>query len=117
MLYMNIRRVMNLRGIVAHFSYLQKNGFIHSTAYKFANNDVSRIDFSKLERLCLLLNCTPNDLFEWQPQENQTVTENTALKSLIRDKAALEVSQIVKDLPLEKLEKVKDLLAQLKDEE
>ncbi len=117
MLYLNVSRVMNLRGIIKRFAYLHKNGFIRSTALSLANNQVWQIKLSQIEQLCLLLNCTPNDLFQWQPDEHQKVTENVALKVLIRDNSALVISQIVKDMPIEKLERVKDLLTQLKDEE
>lgn len=117
MLYLNVGRVLNLRGIVKWFSYLHKNGFIRSTATSLVSNKVYQIRFSLLEQLCLLLNCTPNDLFQWQPDEHQKVTENVALKVLIRDNSALVISQIVKDMPIEKLERVKELLTQLKDEE
>lgn len=117
MLYLNVGRVMNLRGILKRVAFLYKNGFIRTSAISIANNEVWQIRFSNLEKLCLLLNCTPNDLFQWQPDENQTVTENTALKALIRDEAATELSQIIKDLPLEKLEKVEAVLKQIKEEE
>jgi DNA-binding Xre family transcriptional regulator len=117
MLYLNVGRVMNLRGIVKRAAYLYKNGFIRTTAANIANNHVWEIRFSNLEKLCLLLNCTPNDLFQWKPDENQPVTENTALKTLIREIEEPGLSGIIKDMPIEKLEKMKDLLHQLKDAE
>jgi putative transcriptional regulator len=117
MLYLNVGRVMNLRGIIKRFAFLHKNGFIRSSAAAMANNQTWQIKFEQLEKLCLLLNCTPNDLFQWKPDENQAVSENTALKALIRTDIGTQLSQIVKDMPIEKLEKVKEMLAQLKDEE
>jgi DNA-binding Xre family transcriptional regulator len=117
MLYLNVGRVMNLRGILKRVAFLYKNGFIRTSAVNIANNQTWQIKFSNLEKLCLLLNCTPNDLFQWQPDENQTVTENTALKALMRDEIQTELSQIIKDMPLEKVEKVGAMLKQIKDEE
>ncbi len=118
MLDLNVSRVLSLRGIaLGQYSYLTKNGFIRSTASKLVRNQTWQIRFSLLEQLCLLLNCTPNDLFQWQPDENQLVTENTALKTLIRGEQEAAISQMVKDMPIEKLERAKLLLAQLKDEE
>lgn len=117
MLDLNVARVLNLRGItLRHYSYLTKNGFIRSTASKLVRNQTWQIRFSLLEQLCLLLNCTPNDLFQWRPDEHQAITENTALKSLIRGEQEAAISQMVKDMPIEKLERVKELLAKLKDE-
>lgn len=117
MLYLNVGRVMNLRGIIRRAAFLYKNGFIRTTAVRIADNQVLEIRFSNLEKLCLLLNCTPNDLFQWKPDENQPVTENTALKALIREAEEPGLSGIIKDVPIEKLERMKDLLRQLKDEE
>lgn len=108
---------MNLRGIAQRkYTFLTKNGFIRSTSSKLINNQTWQVRFSLLERLCLVLNCTPNDLFEWRPDENQVVGEDTALKALIRDKNEVAISQIVKELPIEKLERAREMLAQLKDE-
>jgi DNA-binding Xre family transcriptional regulator len=116
MLYLNVGRVMSSRGILQRYAYLTKNGFIRSTASKLASNQTWQIRYSLLEQLCLVLNCTPNDLFQWLPDENQQVGENTALKILIRNEKESAISQIVKDIPFEKLERAKELLAQLKDE-
>lgn len=118
MLDLNVARVMEMRGIVLRkYAYLTKNGFIRSTASKLIRNQTWQIRFSLLEQLCLLLNCTPNDLFQWKPDENQAVTDNTALKALIRNEKESAISEMVKNMPLEKLERAKELLARLKDEE
>ena len=34
-----------------------------STLYRLYNNEAPRIDFDSIEKLCKLLDCTPNDLF------------------------------------------------------
>lgn len=34
-----------------------------STLYRLYNNEATRIDFDSIEKLCKLLDCTPNDLF------------------------------------------------------
>lgn len=117
MLYLNVGRVLDLRGIASrHYSYLAKKGFVRSTAAKLASNQTWQIRYSLLEQLCLTLNCTPNDLFQWHPGEGQAVTENTALKTLMRGEQESVISQMIKDMPIEKLERAKELLAQLKDE-
>ena len=33
-----------------------------TTLYRLYNNEVTRIDFASLERLCKLLDCTPGDI-------------------------------------------------------
>ena len=37
-----------------------------TTLYRLYNNEVTRIDFASLERLCKLLDCTPGDIFLYE---------------------------------------------------
>lgn len=36
----------------------------HATIYKMVNNETTMISFENLEKICKVLNCTPNDIFE-----------------------------------------------------
>ena len=38
-----------------------------TTLYRLYNNEVTRIDFASLERLCKLLDCTPGDIISKHP--------------------------------------------------
>lgn len=40
-----------------------KTGISHATIYKMVNNETNMISFENLEKLCKVLECTPNDLF------------------------------------------------------
>ena len=44
-----------------------------TTLYRLYNNEVTRIDFASLERLCKLLDCTPGDIIIYEEDE-QTAT-------------------------------------------
>jgi DNA-binding Xre family transcriptional regulator len=116
MLYFNIRRLMELRGIDKPYAFLVKNGFVSQTATNMVNNQLGRITPEQMEKLCLILNCTPNDLFDWRPNENSAVSESHALHSLKKEKTP-SVAQMVKDLPVEKLDKLHALINDLKNEE
>lgn len=116
MLIFNLTRVLSLRAVKYKSAFLRRCGFHRTIASNLANNRAVNIKLSHLETLCWALNCTPNDLFEWQPDEKHVPNENTALKSLIREKDEFVISKIVKDIPLEKLERAKALLTALKDE-
>ena len=37
-----------------------------TTLYRVYNNEVTRIDFASLERLCKLLDCTPGDIILYE---------------------------------------------------
>ena len=40
-----------------------------TTLYRLYNNEVTRIDFASLERLCKLLDCTPGDIILYEDND------------------------------------------------
>ena len=115
MLFLNVKRILDMRGISRPFTYLLNNGFIRSTAQRFIRGEVEQIRLDHLEQLCLLLNCSPNDLLGWRPNNNTKVSENHPLQALAAPKSAPPISELVKDIPVDKLDKIAELLNQLKD--
>ena len=109
MLYLNLKRVMRLRGIEKHNKFLVDLGFAPATVRNLLKNAVWRMDFENLERICLALNCTPNDVLEWLPPDNQANPEAQALIKLTRKKEN-DLPKLLKDLPIEKFEQIIDLL-------
>ena len=116
MLYLNIKRVLDLRGIDKQYAFLVKNGFSSQTATNIINNYIRRITPGQMEKLCFLLRCTPNDLFDWKPGANSVVPENHPLRTLTKEKAPPLISEMVKDLPVEKLGELEAIINQLKSE-
>jgi Cro/C1-type HTH DNA-binding domain len=106
MLILNVSRVVRLRGYHKVFAFLYNNGFNRSIASKLVNNKAYEIKTDQIEQLCILLNCTPTDLFEWRPDANTVVSENHALKSIIRDNEPPPITNIIQNVPIEKLEKL-----------
>ena len=114
MLYFNLKRVLRLRGIEKPNKFIISLGFAPATARNILRNSVWRMDFQHLERFCLALNCTPNDLLEWIPPENQTDADKQALMKLKRDDKE-DISKMLGSMPLEKLEEAAHILQELKN--
>lgn len=114
MLIYNLRRILALRGIDKPHAFLVKNGFATSTASNMLSFYPIVFKVRSMEKLCIALNCTPNDLFEWRESENSAVPENHPLKSLVREKVK-HISEIVKDLPVEKLNELEAIINELKN--
>jgi len=115
MLVFNLRRVLAIRNIADGMSFLKDNGFTPFTAATLYKYYVSSIKIKNLERLCRLLNCTPNDFFEWKTTEGEELLPEThALNSLRREKSA-EINKLMKSLPLEKLSEVEDFIKNMKE--
>lgn len=115
MLYLNVKRVLTLRGIDKPYAFLVKNGFSHPTAINFINGRTLQIKIRQIEQLCLLLNCEPSDLFEWrETDKSPAIEENQALNNLKRERSAPTITEIVNELPFGKMEEIGELLKQLK---
>ena len=117
MLYYDVKRLLALRGIERPRTFLIKNGFASQTTDNFINNNAVHIKPEQIEKLCVLLNCTPNDLFTWKPDDGAPVPENHPLKPLFRAAPAKSIARLVRDIPAEKLGRLEELINDLKNEE
>ena len=112
MLYFNLTRLLKVRGVERPYSWLVQNGFVPQTATRWAKNEIGYVRPEQMERLCLLLNCTPNDLFDWREDGKTVVHEGHALHTLTKQKNDIQTT--LRELPLDKLEKLGEMLAELK---
>ena len=117
MMIFNPNRIFAMRGIDKPYSFLVKNGFGSSTASDLVNIKKPLVRTEYLERLCLLLNCTPNDLYEWKPDSGTSIAENHPLRALQKAEMPPPMSELIKDIPVEKLSEVQNLLLGLKNQE
>jgi DNA-binding Xre family transcriptional regulator len=114
MLIFNIKRVFRLRDIEKPYTFMMKHGFSHMTAINLINGTNGAPKTAHIERLCLLLNCTPNDFYEWTEESGKNAIDDAhPLNTLRRDKAK-GLKETIKDLPLEKLNEVEEFLKELK---
>lgn len=114
MLSIDIRPIMKLRGIQAPYTFLRKLGFVSDTATRWSNGDVGYIRPEQIEKLCVALNCTPNDLFHHTPSSKTPLADNHALNALIRTNSAPDITQILRNLPPDRLNDLTEVLNSLK---
>jgi DNA-binding Xre family transcriptional regulator len=106
-----------LRKIDKPHQTLVKNGFAKSSATNLLNYVSMRVTVEHVEKLCLLLNCTPNDLFEWRTRTNESLDEQHALNSLKRADRSENLTEMINKIPVEKLAQVDELLRGLQNAE
>jgi DNA-binding Xre family transcriptional regulator len=116
MLILNLQRVFALRGIEKPYTELVKCGISRPTAHNLLSLRVTSIKYSHMENICELLNCEPNDLFEWKPSKTTLHIETHPLKSLKRDDSAQKFSEMIKTIPLDKLSKFESVINELNSE-
>ena len=116
MMIFNPNRIFARRGIDKPHRFLVQNGFGSKTASDLINIRKPLVRTEYLERLCLLLNCTPNDLYEWTPDQEASIAENHPLRALEKAEIPPQMSELIKDSPVEKLSEVQNMLRGLKNQ-
>ncbi len=84
-------------------------------ASQLINNKLAAIKPAVIEKLCVHLNCTPNDLMEWIPEEN-TNTQNHPLESLMLKQLPQQIQNIMQDIPVSKLKEFENKMLEVKKE-
>lgn len=102
MLTYNLKKLFRLRGITSIASFLVQNGFGKQTAYRINEGRFSYLSPAHLEKLCIALNCTPNDLMEWEPNTNIEKPELLGLNKL-RPAPVGDFRHFANDIPYEKM--------------
>jgi DNA-binding Xre family transcriptional regulator len=110
MLQINLTRIFKARGIEQPYKYLVQNGFVPFTAHKYKNGKVDHIRLDHIEKLCTLLNCTPNDILEWRPDDLLDDRANHPLQKIRTRDKKLEIGKLLNNFSLEKLEEIEKLL-------
>lgn len=116
MLHFDLVGMMRRREIENPYRFLAKNGFNYHTAGHLLRNERDSLSYKNLEKLCLLLHCTPNDLFVWQKPKDTLVAESHPLHQLKPKPHDINVTQKLQELPLDKLEQVKQFIKDLPQE-
>ena len=111
MLRYNLNKHFKLRGITYPARYLMEIGFTKQSAYNVARGNFVSLSPEHLEKLCLSLNCTPNDLMEWEPDKQIAQPEKFSLNKL-RPAQFGDLWNFAKDVPYEKMG---ELIAQIEE--
>jgi DNA-binding Xre family transcriptional regulator len=114
MLIFNPKQILLLRGVEKIANFMVKIGFTYQSAGRVLKSRASLIKVKDIERLCVALNCTPNDLFEWKAGVDTVLPEGHSLNRLERGEGGKNLQQMVRDIPSDKLALVETLLNELK---
>jgi len=110
MLHFNFTRILKMRAIDKPYSFLVKNGFSHNLAHRIGKDKLNNCSMPHLEKICKLLNCTPNDLIEWVPDNETDNQKCTALQSLKKENKFPNIEDITRSIPLDELSILKELI-------
>ncbi len=72
-----IKEVLKLKGYKPNTHILQRMGLRYTAANRLIKGETRSLTLDHLEMLCLFLNCTPNDILNFVPvDENQIASEH-----------------------------------------
>ncbi len=117
MLLLNIYRVCQDKGIENPHKFLRKNGFTPHTTSRILTSKVKSINFGHLEQLCLLLNCTPDTLFNWKYNDTTGIYKKHELNKLRHDENKGNILEKLKQLPSDKIEQIRNFIDNIAQEE
>ncbi len=110
MLTFNFARIFKARGIEKPFSYLVNAGYSDNFATRVANSKMEKMNLKDVEKLCVMLQCTPNDLLEWIPNAKEANAEKHPLATLRRKGSSTQLKQMLKTAPLDRLNEIENLI-------
>jgi DNA-binding Xre family transcriptional regulator len=113
MIYLNLKPIFEAKGIDNPNYFLWKNGFTRHAAHRLLNNTKEGINFVHMEKLCLLLGCTPNDLFSWRNTDSTNVLPTTSLQKIVKERSKGTITQTLQKLPVHKLNELRNFLDDL----
>jgi len=109
MLKFNFPRVFKARGIDRPSRFLVSHGYSTNMATRMVNDRTRQLNVKDVEKLCLILNCTPNDFFDWIPGKNDIDLERHPLQTLRRNDEIV-LAQLINDIPMDKLADIERLV-------
>ena len=118
MLKINTETIFTARNIQNGYGFLIKAGFSVKTANNILRKEAKSIKLSHLEALCTKLNCTPNDLIEFEPTQNTPLTPSHPLLALQKNlQDAKNISNALKSLPLDKLKEISNFISSIENKQ
>lgn len=103
MLTFNFPRVFKARGIDRPFTFLVNHGYSANMATRIVNNRTRQVNVRDIEKLCVILKCTPNDFFDWLPGHNDIDIAQHPLNAIKRSDKIVQLAQLVNNIPMDKL--------------
>ena len=118
MIYLNLNNILQAKGIDKPNQYLFQNGISRHNAHRLLNHVTDSISFKLIEKLCLILNCTPNELFTWSNTSKIPHLDKHAIQTIKYEGSSGNINQALQQLPVNKLNELRNLINNLsKDNE
>jgi DNA-binding Xre family transcriptional regulator len=112
MLKLNIQRILAGRAIDRPYTYIVKQGFSKNIAARLNTGKIKQVKLADIEKLCLLFQCTPNELLEWVPAEKENDVETQPLRDLIRVNPKVNIRSLLNTLPYAQIAEMEKIISE-----
>lgn len=106
MLKLSARHLFAAKAIIKPQGFLRNNGFSSYMANDIVMEKARNFKLDAMEKLCLVLNCTPHDLLVWEPDASIAEPSKFELSKLMRQKEIIKLSEQLRGLTIEEIEDV-----------
>ena len=86
------------KGISNPHAFLVKNGINPTTATKILSSRCKNLKVEQIELLCWHISCTPNELFEWEPDSKYVDHPGHPLQAVRLPKIETNLPKLLKKL-------------------
>lgn len=114
MLALNLKPVFKARSIERPYTFLVKAGFPAHTATLLLNGKRATFRLAHIERLCEILNCTPNELLVWTPKKDVKLADSHPLTRLRKQNIDNNWQDTLKTMPLDQLNEIAAIISKHK---
>lgn len=116
MLQFNIERIVLMRGHKNPMAYLKSIGFTYRVIHAMSGTPKT-LKVEYINKLCVALRCTPNELVEWVPSKGIPLDTDHPLNKLVRADSGDLMRGVLEGIPSNKLDQALELLKKLSEED
>lgn len=106
MLKFNLHPFLKMRRVVNARRYLIDLGINHITAAKLLKGEMTSLRLEHIEKICLALRCTPNDLLEWTPDKSFSTDSAHPIHTLVPHKNVDKLLDKLNTMSYEEMERL-----------
>jgi DNA-binding Xre family transcriptional regulator len=107
-LWLNVGHAVAQRQQPQPLKFLKQKGFTEMQGRKLLSSERKSIRLAVLSRLCVVLGCLPNDLFDWEGSEEHHL-------NVLRKPAVVDLKGLLEQLPPDKVRRVLGELGEIGD--
>jgi DNA-binding Xre family transcriptional regulator len=110
MLKFDLMYILKARGVKNPGKLLRDNGINKQVTDALIRGKTKNVPTANLEKLCIILNCTINELFTWQPDDGLNIPEDHMIHTLKKDINELNISDYIKKVPIDKIKELQKFI-------